>query len=107
MKLFPEREIQQAYDHAAEGGQALHVYRSLWGNGKAPACFQNAKEWGHLLDQDRARLERTAHALGVRRVVIHLPRTNKQHVDLCGAPLRRAIRQATAAPEQVQEALPC
>lgn len=90
MKLFAEREKRQAYDHAKEGGQALHVMPA-----GAPLTsigyLRRAKSLGHLFDQDVARLESTAASLGVRRIVIHQPGTDRQHVNLCGAPLRQAM----------------
>lgn len=63
MKLFSDP--RKAQDHAAEGHQALHVYRAL--PMKVPAVIKRYKEWAHLFDQERG-----------------------QHIDLCGSPLERA-----------------
>ena len=101
MKIFTTHEIREAWAHAAAGGQALHLMTGEWAKGwGGPACFRRAAAAGeafaHLFDQSPARLTFTAIQLGVRRVFIHHEGTDRQHVDLCGGPLRRAIRQAEA-----------
>lgn len=94
MRLFKCREIDEALAYAAAGGQALHVHRIIADYAKAPRCFTREVEAGrdiaHLFDQDFARLYRTAVALGVRVIVVERKGTPRQHIDLCGAPLRRA-----------------
>jgi len=40
------------------------------------------------------RLTATARQLGVRRIVVDQEKTEKQHVDLCGKVLERAIEMA-------------
>lgn len=93
MKRFRTLEIDEALAHAKEGGQSLHLHRII--AGKAPRCFVHAVNRGediaHLFDLDELRLVATAKRLGVR--VIHIDRqgTDRQHIDLCGAPLRKAL----------------
>jgi hypothetical protein len=89
MKLFEYREVREAKAHALDGGQALHVFPA-YKEPRAPVCFKRSDEWGHLLDQDEERLIRTAKQLGVRKIVVDQKGTERQHIDLCGAPLRRA-----------------
>ncbi len=38
MKLFKENELKDAIDHAAEGGQALHLFH-WFQDPNAPGCF--------------------------------------------------------------------
>lgn len=107
IEVFDKRELglvrayQGAMECVARGGQALHVwvpkapgvYAEADGR-KAPACFRRTKVWAHLMDADAERLEATARRLGVRRVVVSKRGHEHQHVDLCGKPLERAIREA-------------
>ncbi|EGJ50275.1 hypothetical protein [Desulfocurvibacter africanus] len=94
MKLFAHREVKEAKAHALAGGQALHVWTPpAAGWPGAPTCFQRSRQWAHLFDQDKARLEATARRLGVRKIVIHGDGAG-QHVDLCGAPLKKAMIEA-------------
>ena len=62
-----------------------------------PKCFRQArdagKSWGHLIDNDRERLETTARRLGVRVIKVSRPGRNGQHIDLCGRPLERAMEE--------------
>jgi hypothetical protein len=91
VRLF-KKSVRKALEHAAEGGQALHVFpatREL--RRRAPLPFKRTDEWGHLFDQDRERLIKTARALGVRVVVVDRRDTPYQHIDLCGGPLRKAM----------------
>jgi hypothetical protein len=94
MKAFLSHELAAAIAHAEAGGQALHLHRFLGCRARAPACFVRAVDRGediaHLFDRDEARLVRTAKALGVRVVAVERPGSSRQHVDLCGAPLRKA-----------------
>ena len=92
MKIFQRKELQQAIDHATNGGQALHLDMSPGGHSVFPA----GRAMAHLFDQDRERLTAAARGLGVRRVKIERDGTPKQHVDLCGEPLNGARRKAWA-----------
>jgi len=105
MKHFTVWEVEEAQDHALEGGQALHTHQIIVDRDKAPACFVQAVDRGediaHLFDQDVIRLVKTVRRLGVRVVVVERRGQRGQHVDLCGQPLKRAI--ASCKPD---EALP-
>lgn len=84
-------QVREAIAFAAEGGQALHMMTGGWANGwGGPKCFRMASEFAHLIDQDEARLRATAAKLGVRKIVVSRQGQSGQHVDLCGAPLRKA-----------------
>lgn len=100
LRLFEAREVRAAIQHALDGGQALHIHRFVPDRGSAPAAFVAAVDRGeviaHLFDQDAERLARTVRGFGVRRVAVQRPGTAKQHHDLCGAPLRRAMEAAGA-----------
>lgn len=95
MKTFPFLEIDEAKAHAAAGGQALHLHCVVFDD--SPRCFRAAVERGediaHLFDQDLDRLRRTARRLGVRVIVVEHQGTPRQHVDLCGGPLRKALAE--------------
>ena len=102
VKLFLFKDILTAFEYVAQGGQALHVWnpprvngRSVYPEPKVPECFAQAATWGHLIDDDADRLIRTARRLGVRRIVVSRAGKRGQHIDLCRAPLRRAIAEAT------------
>ena len=96
MKLFSHMDIHAAYEYSAAGGQALHVWNPGGGWPGAPSCFaRNTKQWGHLMDRDIERLERTARSLGVRVIKSSRIGQRGQHIDLCGAPLQRAVLLCT------------
>lgn len=98
MKTFQALEIAEALAHAQAGGQALHLHRIIVDRRKAPRCFVAAVDRGehiaHLFDLDTDRLKATARRLGVRVVYIDRAGTDRQHLDLCGAPLRKAVAMA-------------
>ncbi len=79
------RELRAALAHAADGGQAVHLHTIIGDRSAAPRCFVQAVDRGEL------RLVATVRRLGVRVVVVERGGTDRQHVDLCGAPLRKAI----------------
>lgn len=95
MKHFTVWEIHEAYAYAEEGGQALHTYRIIVDRARAPECFvravDNGEDIAHLFDQNTERLKTTARALGVKVVFIDKAGTPRQHVDLCGGPLKKAL----------------
>ncbi|MCB1714259.1 MAG: hypothetical protein KDK05_03895 [Candidatus Competibacteraceae bacterium] len=86
MKIFEMMDLQSAYQHAQEGGQALHLHTLNQGH----RLFKRYPVIAHLLDQDVERLRKTAKSLGVRVIKIEHEGTRKQHIDLCGKPLERA-----------------
>lgn len=105
MKIFLQREIREAYAHALAGGVALHVCQSrgLVREG-APGCFQRSEQFAHLFDQNYDRLIGKAKRLGVRVVRPQHCGTYRQHVDLCGKPLERAIEWAHRWAEKEKQA---
>lgn len=86
MRIFEEREIFEAYEHADLGGQALHLHPINQGH----PLFRRYPVIAHLFDQDRNRLIATAKSLGVRVIKVERADTPKQHIDLCGKPLEKA-----------------
>lgn len=96
MRHFTVRDVKEAQDYAAAGGQALHTHQIIVDYDKAPACFVRAVEKGediaHLFDQDSRRLVRTAIALGIRDILVERRGQRGQHIDLCGKPLSRALK---------------
>jgi len=97
MKKFGVWEVEEAWKHAEDGGQALHIHNIIVDYDKAPSCFVREVESGrmiaHLFDKDRERLEKTARRLGVRVILVERPGKKGQHIDLCGGPLRKAIAE--------------
>lgn len=93
MKQFKQNLLFEAYDHAKAGGQALHSHRVILNS--APKCFvrdiRQGKDIGHLFDMDRQRLEATARRLGVRVIKVERIGTHRQHIDLCGTPMAKAL----------------
>lgn len=95
MRVFAERDVEEAIAHAAAGGQALHLHAIIPDRRRAPRCFVAAVDRGepiaHLFDRDRERLTRTAGRLGVKVVYVDRDGTDGQHIDLCAGPLRKAL----------------
>jgi hypothetical protein len=97
MKSFEFGEVVEAMKHAAEGGQALHLFDPRpFCKPSTPNCFKRAKEAGHLFDQNLERLRKTAMILGVRVVKVDRLSQKGQHVDLVGKPLERAKNHCKA-----------
>lgn len=100
MKIFQHRELLEAYKYVAEGGQALHLWTKeaikIWKQGAPehiPSCFQKTKRWAHLMDLDKERLVETAKRLGVKVIKVAQKGRRSQHIDLCGKPLDKAIKE--------------
>ncbi len=97
MKRFRCLEIDEAIAHAVGGGQSLHLHKIIVDRRQAPQCFVRAVDRGediaHLFDTDDLRLVATARRFGVRVIKIDRPGTDRQHIDLCGAPLRKALSE--------------
>lgn len=74
-KLFAEGDIFESYKFAESGGAALHIFG----------------EAGHLFDRDIKRLKELAAIFGVGNVKVGHKYSSKQHIDLCGKPLKKAI----------------
>lgn len=92
-KLFNWRELQEALQFAYDGGQALHLMPGKFVDKRkdAPECFKGQPFFAHLFDQQTARLEATARALGVKKILVEKQGERQQHIDLCGEPLNKAI----------------
>lgn len=104
IKVFQERQIREAWDWVGAGGQALHLMsgRFAYLRDDTPACFRGRNQIAHLFDRDRDRLQRTARKLGVRKILVEREGDPvRQHIDLCGKPLDRAL--AMAAEEAAKE----
>jgi hypothetical protein len=97
VKHFECRDVDEAQDYAEEGGQALHTHQVIVDWEKAPGCFKRevnaGRDIAHLFDRDVARLVATVRRLGVKVVVVERRGQRGQHVDLCGAPLRKALAE--------------
>lgn len=97
MKQFERKQLREAISYALEGGQALHVWQPIGDWPNAPTVFKKNKQaWSHLFDQDRDRLIATAKKFGVRVILVHHEGTERQHIDLCGRPLGRAILRCSS-----------
>ena len=95
MKLFKSKNLFEAMDYVKAGGQALHVWKPPENAySEAPVCFKKTKLWGHLLDNNLARLTATARNLGVKVIKVSKQGQRGQHIDLCGKPLQKAIGEA-------------
>jgi len=89
-------QLKQAIQYAKEGNQSLHIHTIVFPD--SPKCFRNAVARGeyiaHLFDQDKDRLIKTVKKYGVKVIKIEHEGTEKQHIDLCGKPLKRIIKLA-------------
>lgn len=96
LTVFQLEQLQAAYEHAMQGGQALHLMPGSFAylRKTTPNCFKGQAQLAHLFDQDKERLTRTARKFGVRVIKIEHPGTHRQHIDLCGMPLQAALKQA-------------
>lgn len=99
MKVFQEREVKEAIAHSVAGGQALHLMSGSYAylRPDTPSCFKGREIIAHLFDRDVKRLVATVRKLGVRSVLVERTGTDRQHVDLCGKPLDRALALARPA----------
>lgn len=99
MRIFTFWDVEEAKAYSREGGQALHLHSIIVNWDRAPNCFKAAVNKGqpiaHLFDMDKGRLVRTARKLGVRAIFIDLEdEGERQHIDLCGGPLFKAIKMS-------------
>ncbi len=94
IQAFSSRQLVAAIKFAASGGLALHLH-SIINDKTAPIVFRRAVKNGepiaHLFGKDRDVLLFTIRKLGVRVRRIERADTDKQHIDLCCSPLRRAL----------------
>jgi hypothetical protein len=106
--LFPGKRSAACIAHVEAGGQALEQWdKSYTMTPTAPRCFKG-KDFAKLYDDNACRLRATARRLGVRVVKIDHPgEPGKQHVDLVGRPMRRALAEAVPAPRKRQPSEIC
>jgi hypothetical protein len=80
--------------HVLAGGQALEKWdKSYTLAPTAPLCFRG-RDFVKLYDQDKLRLIATARRYGVKVIKVDRPGQLHQHIDLVGAPMRRALADA-------------
>ena len=96
MKHYDKRaDLKKAIADAIAGKQSLFTH--VWGLNVGPPCFHGAQIIGKLFDQDTCRLLKTARAIGMSKVKIDRQGTPKQHIDLVGEELNRALALAKSA----------
>lgn len=99
-QVFQQRDIREARAHALAGGIAVHLHCFVFPN--SPQCFKAAvkrgEEIAHVFGQDADELKEIARAMGVRVLFIDKPGTASQHLDLCGAPLKKLLTCIGAIP---------
>lgn len=97
LAAFRQRDVDEAKAHAAAGGMGLHLHTIIGDWAKAPNCFKRdvraGKPIAHLFDADEDRLRKTCRRWGVKVILVERPGTPRQHIDLCGLPLRRAVNE--------------
>lgn len=87
MKRFDMMQIHEAIQYARSGEQALHLHSITAGH----PLFSRYSQIAHLFDQNKDRLCKTARDLGVKVIKVERSGTDRQHVDLCGKPLQKAL----------------
>jgi len=96
MKHFTIMQLEEAYAYAEAGGQALYTHNVITDKFRTPICLVRAVRTGrniaHLFDRDEDRLMLTARLLGAH-VKVEARNTYRQHINLCAAPLRRALER--------------
>lgn len=99
MKTFTQREFKQAISYSMSGGVATHLHMIVFP--KSPKCFKKDVKAGvpiaHVFCQDAELLETIALKCGVHQVVIEHKGTSRQHVDMCGLPLKRLLKELQTA----------
>lgn len=97
MRLFLTHQIREAIAYANEHplNSALHLHRIVFPN--SPECFKRDVRLGlpiaHLFSTDLYFLREIAARHGVKRVFIDKQNTPRQHIDLCGRPLREVLEE--------------
>lgn len=104
MRRFDEHDLVAALAHAAEGGQALYLYRPpletglrslahqlAAGDAMARRAVRRGEHLGRLYDQDAARLRQTLRGLEYYRWHPRALGTAEQHHALMGVVLGRAL----------------
>lgn len=106
MRQYQMMELREAIDYAMQGGQSLHLHNIIGDRKRAPKCFVRAVDKGeniaHLFDQDKNRLISTARKLGVSVILVERENTSNQHIDLCGIPLKNAIKMCDGSDTMIE-----
>lgn len=96
-QVFQPNEIHEARAHAQAGGIAIHLHKIVFPH--SPQCFRQAVKRGeyiaHVFGQDAEELRALARSLGIKVVFIDKEGTPSQHLDCCGAPLKRLLESVT------------
>lgn len=96
-QVFQPLEVREARAHAMAGGIAVHLHKIVFPH--SPECFKRAVARGeyiaHVFCQDAKELERLGRSMGVRVIYIDKPGTDRQHIDMCGAPLKKLLASIT------------
>jgi len=93
MKLFRRSQTREAIHYAIDGGQALQPFiKTSVFCGGCGNFFKYPQRAARLFDQDYKRLVETIKSFGINSVHVHLEGQDKQHVDVVGKPLERAMR---------------
>ena len=94
MLCYTERKhLPLALEDAKQGKQALFLHKWI-GGPNVPLPFQGSRLIGKLFDMNQRRLLLTALSLGIKVIKIDRPGQIKQHIDLVGPPLERALQLA-------------
>jgi len=92
-QVFQPQELAEAKAHAQAGGIAIHLHKIVFPH--SPRCFREAVARGeyiaHVFGQDKAELERLGREMGIRAIYIDKPDSDRMHIDMCGAPLRKLL----------------
>lgn len=95
MRVYGAWDVEEAVEYAKTGEIAIHLHRII--GPTAPGCFKRDIAVGlpiaHVFGCDELQLRVIAKRCGVRVVVIDRPGTDRQHIDMCGAPLRKLLAE--------------
>lgn len=99
MKVFTQMELNEALKFVEEGRAkdpqiwCVHLHYIVFP--KSPYCFRRDVKEGlpiaHIFGADAETLTKLARMNGVRRVVLEREGTKRQHIDMCGAPLKSLL----------------
>ena len=97
-KIFRQRQLKDAMEFVANNPDkfAIHLHRIVFDN--SPGCFHKAVQSGypiaHVFCRSLPKLIALAEDAGVKKLFVHFPRKERQHIDLCGKPLEYVLTQA-------------
>jgi hypothetical protein len=93
MRLFFYNQLDEALAYSLSGETAVHLHRIVFAN--SPYCFRRCVQQGypiaHIFSQDAELLRELAVRSGIRVVYIDKEGTARQHLDMCGQPLRHLL----------------